>query len=181
MNTPSRLHISHDHNSDTNQYRDFVRPDTLHTKDVLVQAGHELLKSNDLITRQSVRQLHCNYRVIKQQLRSNMASGDVLLVLTGADRDAQWEQSLTQRLPRELQVRWENLRKPDGSLRNLEDLDRGIFEGVTILFTYAPVPVEWIPKVRFVQLSSAGSDLWASHPKLLDSGVKFATTSGCTA
>lgn len=116
-----------------------------------------------------------------KQSRSTMASDDVLLMLTGAERDEQWEQSLFPRIPGKLQVRWENLRKPDGSLRSVEEVDRGIFEDVTILFTYAPVPAEWIPKVRFVQLSSAGSDLWASHPKFLDNGVKFATTSGSTA
>lgn len=110
-----------------------------------------------------------------------MASSDVLLFLTAAERDEQWEQDLFQKIPGKLQVRWENLRQPDGSMRNVEELDRRIFEDVTILFTYAPVPVEWIPKVRFVQLSSAGSDLWAKHPKFLDSGVKFATTSGSTA
>lgn len=110
-----------------------------------------------------------------------MASDDVLLILTGADRDEQWEQDLFQRIPGRLQVRWENLRNPDGSMRDVADVDRKVFDNVTILFTYAPVPVEWIPKVRFVQLSSAGSDLWAQHPKFLDSGVKFATTSGSTA
>lgn len=110
-----------------------------------------------------------------------MASNDVLLFLTAADRDEQWEHDLFQRIPGKLQVRWENLRQPDGSIKNVVDLDPKIFEDVTILFTYTPVPVEWIPKVRFVQLSSAGSDLWAEHPKFLDSGVKFATTSGSTA
>lgn len=111
-----------------------------------------------------------------------MASNDVLLILTIADRDEQWEQNLSQRIPGKLQMRWHNVcSEPDGVLRKPEDLDRRIFEDVTILFTYEPVPVELIPKVRFVQLTSAGSDLWAKHPKFLDSGVKFATTSGCTA
>lgn len=110
-----------------------------------------------------------------------MYSNDVLLIFTSTDRDEQWETDLFQRLPGTLQVRWENARSPDGSLRKLEDLERKIFEDVTILFTYEPIPVEWIPKVRFVQLSSAGSDLWAQHPKFLDSGVKFATTTGSAA
>lgn len=110
-----------------------------------------------------------------------MATDDVLLILTFTERDEQWEQSLFQRIPGKLHVRWENVRNPDGSLKKLEDLDRGIFKDVTILFTYEPVPVEWIPKVRFVQLTSAGADHWAKHHKFLDSGVKFATTSGSTA
>ncbi|POS78797.1 D-isomer specific 2-hydroxyacid dehydrogenase [Diaporthe helianthi] len=110
-----------------------------------------------------------------------MASNDVLLVLSGAGRDEQWEIDLFQRIPGRLQVRWENIRNPDGSLRKLEEVDRSIFEDVTILFTYEPVPAEWIPKVRFVQLSSAGSDLWAKHSKFLDSSVKFATTTGSAA
>lgn len=116
-----------------------------------------------------------------------MASNDVLLVLSGAGRDEQWERDLFQRLPGhlqvagQLQVRWENIRNSDGSIRKLEDADRSIFEDVTILFTYEPIPAEWIQKVRFVQLSSAGSDLWAKHPKFLDSSVKFATTTGSAA
>lgn len=110
-----------------------------------------------------------------------MASNDVLLVLSAAGRDEQWERDLFQRLPGQLQVRWENIRNPDGSIRKLEDADRSLFEDVTILFTYEPIPAEWIQKVRFVQLSSAGSDLWAKHPKFLDSSVKFATTTGSAA
>lgn len=113
--------------------------------------------------------------------RSIMASNDVLLILSGTDRDEQWEHDLFERLPGKLQVRWENIHKSDGSLRDVESLDRRIFKDVTILFTYAPVPVELIPKVRFVQLTSAGSDMWAQHPKFLDRSVKFATTSGSTA
>lgn len=35
-----------------------------------------------------------------------------------------------------------------------------------------------MPKLRFVQLSSAGSDMWAKHPKYLDKDVVFCTTSG---
>lgn len=35
-----------------------------------------------------------------------------------------------------------------------------------------------MPKLRFVQLSSSGSDLWANHPKYLDKDVVFCTTSG---
>jgi hypothetical protein len=112
-----------------------------------------------------------------------MTSHDVLLVVSAGGRDEQWERDLFQRLPSSghLQVRWANTRNPDGSLRKPEDLGRAVFEDVTILFTYEPVPVEWIPKVRFVQLSSAGSDLWAKHPKFLDSAVKFATTTGSAA
>ncbi|KAL1850743.1 hypothetical protein Daus18300_012821 [Diaporthe australafricana] len=110
-----------------------------------------------------------------------MASNDVLLVLSGTDRDEQWEHDLFERLPGKLQVRWENIRNSDGSLRDVDSLDRRVFDNATILFTYAPVPVEWIPKVRFVQLSSAGSDMWSQHPKFLDRSVKFATTSGSTA
>lgn len=37
---------------------------------------------------------------------------------------------------------------------------------------------EYVPKLRFVQLSSAGSDMWADHPKYLNEKVVFCTTSG---
>lgn len=40
---------------------------------------------------------------------------------------------------------------------------------------------ELVPKLRFVQLSSAGSDLWVNHPKYVDKDVVFCTTSGSNA
>lgn len=107
---------------------------------------------------------------------------DVLLLLYTVERDEQWERDLLKRLPgRQLQVRWQDVCNPDGSIKAGHEHDPKIFEGVTILFTYAPVPTELVPKLRFVQLTSAGSDAWQGHPKFLDSNVKFATTSGSNA
>ncbi|KUI71836.1 D-2-hydroxyacid dehydrogenase [Cytospora mali] len=107
-----------------------------------------------------------------------MDTQDVLLMLYAVEPDQKWENNLLQKFPGKLQVRWVNTRKPDGSLMSADEHDPKVFEGVTMLFTYAPVPADLVPKLRFVQLSSAGSDLWQSHPKYLDSNVKFATTSG---
>ncbi|ROV88732.1 hypothetical protein VMCG_10078 [Cytospora schulzeri] len=107
-----------------------------------------------------------------------MDTEDILLMLYAVDRDEQWENDLLEKLPGKLQVRWENTRKPDGSIKAADEYDPKIFEGVTMLFTYSPVPADLVPKLRFVQLTSAGSDLWQSHARYLDSGVKFATTSG---
>lgn len=109
---------------------------------------------------------------------STMDVQDVLLMLYAVDRDEKWEHELLQRVPGKLRVRWENIRKPDGSIKAAHEHDPKLFEDVTMLFTYSPVPADAVPKLRFVQLSSAGSDLWQSHPKYLDSNVKFATTSG---
>lgn len=110
-----------------------------------------------------------------------MAANDVLLILYTVGRDGQWEQDLLQNLPRTLQVRWVDNRRPDGSFKTMDEHDPKVFEGVTMLFTYWPVPADLVPKLRFVQLTSAGSDLWQSHPKYLDSNVRFATTSGSNA
>lgn len=109
---------------------------------------------------------------------NNMDTEDVLLMFYAVERDEQWEKNLLQKFPGKLRVRWEDTRKPDGSIKAAEEHDPKIFEGVTMLFTYAPVPADLVPKLRFVQLSSAGSDLWQSHAKYLDSSVKFATASG---
>lgn len=35
-----------------------------------------------------------------------------------------------------------------------------------------------MPNLRFVHVSSAGTDLWHKHPKFLDKDVVFCTTSG---
>lgn len=110
-----------------------------------------------------------------------METDDLLLLLYTADRDERWETDLLQRVPGKLRVRWVNIRKPDGTFKAADEHDPKVFEGVTMLFTFWPVPADLVPQLRFVQLSSAGSDLWQSHPKYLDSGVKFATTSGSNA
>lgn len=66
---------------------------------------------------------------------------DVLLILSATGRDVEWESRIVEKTQGKIQVRWETLRKPDGSLKTTEEMDPANFDGVTMLFTYAPVPV----------------------------------------
>lgn len=73
-----------------------------------------------------------------------MAAGvekDVLLILSATGREEEWERRIVQKTEGKIEVRWETLRKPDGSLKETEEFDQASFDGVTMLYTYSPVPV----------------------------------------
>lgn len=105
---------------------------------------------------------------------------DILLVFYVGDPSAEFIAKLEGRYPG-LKVRWLNVMTEDGQIRTALDFPAESFEGVTMLFAYHPVPAHLVPKLRFVQLTSAGSDLWASHEKFLDRKTIFCTTSGAQA
>lgn len=63
-------------------------------------------------------------------------------------------------------------------LSNAVELPEHVLQGVTMMCLYPPPRPEVMKDVRFVQLASAGSDLWAKHPKYLDKEVAFCSASG---
>lgn len=65
---------------------------------------------------------------------------DVLLIISAPGRDEAWEKRIVERTGGRVEVRWEGLRKPDGSFKKMGELDRAKFEGLTMLYTYEPVP-----------------------------------------
>lgn len=103
--------------------------------------------------------------------------GDVLLALTMLEPSAAWLQKVQARFPG-LQVRWEPSNDDKGITKPLSDIPKAAWEGVTILATYGPVPAAFIPNVRFVQVVSAGSDLWANNDLYLNKSILFATGGG---
>lgn len=66
---------------------------------------------------------------------------DVLLLLTATGRDEVWEKRIVERTEGKVEVRWEALKKPDGSFKHTNELDQTKFDGVTMLYTFSPVPV----------------------------------------
>lgn len=68
------------------------------------------------------------------------AQKDVLLIISANGRDEAWETRIVDETKGQVEVRWEALRKPDGSLKEVHEYDLAQFEGVTMLFTYSPVP-----------------------------------------
>ncbi|KAJ9137898.1 2-hydroxyacid dehydrogenase [Pleurostoma richardsiae] len=103
--------------------------------------------------------------------------GDILLIFAATSAPAGWIEETRVRFPG-LEIRWECSIADDGSLRKAEDLPTEVWDGVTMLSTYAPPPARLIPNVRFVQLTSAGSDMWRKHEKYLDKNVVFCVASG---
>lgn len=102
---------------------------------------------------------------------------DVLLVFIPADAPAWWLKRMASDHAN-IEIRWENATAPDRSLRKPETLSAEIWDGVTMLCTYVPPPAHLVPKLRFVQLASAGFDLWMGHPIFEKGEVQFCTANG---
>ncbi|KAH7311315.1 D-isomer specific 2-hydroxyacid dehydrogenase [Stachybotrys elegans] len=102
---------------------------------------------------------------------------DVILVFTPWDAPQWWMKYMATTHP-SIEVRWVNSTAPDRSLKRPEDTPLEIWDGVTILCTYEPPPAHLLRSVRFVQLTSAGSDMWVGHPTFEDEKVVFCTSNG---
>jgi hypothetical protein len=78
-----------------------------------------------------------------------------------------------------LEVRWEVAEfVGSGIVASADVLPAEAWEGVTMLCVYPPVSQTHMANVRFVQLVSAGSDLWLGQPSYLDPGIQFCSASG---
>lgn len=103
--------------------------------------------------------------------------GDKLLVFLPIHPPPGWLDKVNQHFP-DLEVRWELARVEKTGLSSVDDLPRDVLAGVTMLCLYPPPSPETMRGVRFVQLASAGSDLWAREPSYLDPEVRFCSASG---
>ncbi|PSR85675.1 D-isomer specific 2-hydroxyacid dehydrogenase [Coniella lustricola] len=112
---------------------------------------------------------------------STKAAKDILLMLYPAPRKTAWEESVLKQHGDKLEIRWATTQAADGRYLKPADQDPAIFKDVTIYFSYLPAPAELVPKLKFVQTSSAGTDLWHDHPKYQDKNVVFCTSSGTQA
>lgn len=88
-----------------------------------------------------------------------------------------WLERTRERLPG-VEIRWEVARLESTGLSSVADLPQDVLEGVTMMCTFPPPPPEVMKHVKFVQLASAGWDLWVKHPVFLDPEVKFCNGSG---
>ncbi|KAH7025651.1 D-isomer specific 2-hydroxyacid dehydrogenase [Microdochium trichocladiopsis] len=107
----------------------------------------------------------------------SVPQNDVLFIFIPYDIPHKWVQDVQSHRPG-LEVRWHNSMNADKSLIPVESIDPALWQGVTLLCTYVPPPADLIPLVRFVQLASAGSDLWYSHPSFRKQDVTFCTANG---
>ena len=76
------------------------------------------------------------------------------------------------------QARWPALRFELHPTRHAEKIPLEVWREVEILYTFNTLPPpEWVPRLRWVQLHSAGADHVLEHP-LFRSPVEFTTASG---
>ncbi|KAM5354018.1 hypothetical protein ACJ41O_000668 [Fusarium nematophilum] len=101
---------------------------------------------------------------------------DVLLVFIPVEPDKEWIARVESTLPH-VQVRWVNALR-DGRLLTPTDISPSEWDNVTLLSTYYPPPPSLAKDIRFVQVTSAGFDLWLGQPIFEDPGVVFCTANG---
>ncbi|OTA98092.1 hypothetical protein M426DRAFT_326261 [Hypoxylon sp. CI-4A] len=102
---------------------------------------------------------------------------DVLLAFIPLAENPEWTEKLAKKF-KGLQIRWVKSITPEHTIVKPDDLPAETWDGVTLLYTFLPPRIELIPKVRFVQLTSAGADKWPGHPKYQDESVVFCTSNG---
>lgn len=112
--------------------------------------------------------------------RMPIGSKDVLLVHLPAPPPKGWHDAVAKRFP-QLQVRWEQATfdRENSSIFTADSLPKEVLDGVTMMCLYPPPQPQNMKDVRFMQLISAGSDLWTDHPVYLDKDVQFCSGSGC--
>ncbi|KAL2179616.1 uncharacterized protein P884DRAFT_283489 [Thermothelomyces heterothallicus CBS 202.75] len=100
-------------------------------------------------------------------------SNEVLLVSVPFPANEQWIANLKASHPG-LEIRWVVRPLSAGA----EPLSEEMYDNVSLLFTLWPHPAELLPKLRFVQLISAGADTWLDHDLYKKSEITFCTANG---
>jgi hypothetical protein len=100
-------------------------------------------------------------------------SQDVFLLSLPSPPNTAWIAQIEAAHPG-LTVRWvtQSLKYPP------DPLPEGSYDDVTMLCTLWPHPAEMLPKVRYVQLISAGADKWITHDLYKNPNVTFCTANG---
>ncbi|KAK3385258.1 hypothetical protein B0H63DRAFT_180803 [Podospora didyma] len=100
-------------------------------------------------------------------------STDVLLMNIPPPIDEVWSAKIEARYPG-LKVRW----APQHLKMNPDPLPEETYEGVTLMCSFLPHDVGKLPNIHYIQLTSAGADLWINHPLYQDPNVIFCTSNG---
>ncbi|KAL2144191.1 hypothetical protein VTI28DRAFT_9482 [Corynascus sepedonium] len=109
----------------------------------------------------------------------NGLSNDVLLVTLPVPVNEAWIAKIKALHPG-FQIRWvtEPFGDRSGPPSKESSLPQEMYENVTMLFTFRNHPAEMLPKLRFVQLISAGADKWINHELYKDPNITFCTANG---
>jgi phosphoglycerate dehydrogenase-like enzyme len=98
-------------------------------------------------------------------------SKDILLVSIPVAQDEAWVSRIKKSHPG-LQVRWFH-RQTEEALPPDE-----LVVGATLVCTYKRLDASLLESVRYIQLTSAGADLWTKHPTYQRKEVIFCTSNG---
>ncbi|KIV85050.1 hypothetical protein PV11_00786 [Exophiala sideris] len=98
-------------------------------------------------------------------------SQDIIIILYPGNPKLEVIGKLEAKFPG-LKVHWQNV------VPGSEPLPREIWDNVTILWTFDIPEVTSLPKLRFVQMLSAGADHWAETSAYKDPNVIFCTANG---
>lgn len=105
-------------------------------------------------------------------------SKDKLLLFFPKEPDSEWISNIRAKYPG-LQVNWAASVKEDGQPVDVKELPVEYWQGITLLFVdWSPPPAHLLSNVRFVQLASAGADLWHNHPTYQNKDIIFSNASG---
>lgn len=110
------------------------------------------------------------------QKANSMFSNDIILLFIASEPNPEWIERFESRWPG-LQVRWVNSH-PDSGAMSPDDVAAETWDGVTIYSSWLEPSPKLVPKVRYVQLSSAGADRWLNHDLYLNPDVVFCSANG---
>lgn len=109
-----------------------------------------------------------------------ITAADKLLVHLPFPAPPGWTDDIARRFPA-LRVHWEVCGINSGSDSDPDLLPAEVWDGVTMLVMYQPPSPALTRNVRFVQIPSAGWDLWFGHALFLNHSIPFCNSMGAHA
>ncbi|EXJ88353.1 hypothetical protein A1O1_05283 [Capronia coronata CBS 617.96] len=103
-------------------------------------------------------------------------SQDTILVLMPCDPIKDFTDRLEAKFPG-VTIRWQNTKVASGLLMT-KDMPAELFDGVTIVCAFQIPDASLVPKLRFVQLTSAGADQCAENAHYKNPDIPFCTSNG---
>lgn len=106
-----------------------------------------------------------------------LSEDDTILLLVPSEPRPAVIERLKTKFPG-VRIRWQNVKHPDKGFLMNKDLPLEVWEGVTILLGFIMPDASLLPKLRFVQLSSAGADQCADSPLYRNPEIPFCSANG---
>ncbi len=105
--------------------------------------------------------------------RARCPSKDTILILVPDEPKEEVISSLQERYPG-VKIHWRSVKAP----LSVDDIPQEIWDTATIVWGFEIPKDAFLPKLRFVQLNSAGADHWAKNRHYQDPNILFCTSNG---